>query len=171
MYGESVRLPDGAEIMVRSVLPQDADRLAFDLEHLSALSRYRRFRAPVSRLSPDQLRDATHVDHVTHEALVALSPDAHDDIGLARFAVDPRDPRRAEVDLVVADSWQHRGVGRVLIEKIAARARAAGVERFTATMLAGNEAARATIEKVADIVAVESDGAVAVVTARLRETV
>jgi hypothetical protein len=56
----------------------------------------------------------------------------------------------------------------VLIEKIAARARAAGVERFTATMLVGNEAARATVEKVADIVAEESDGAVAVVTAQLR---
>src|SRR5215213_1870889 len=72
MHGEHVRLPDGGEIVVRPIEPGDAHDLAIGLEHLSALSRFRRFRMPINHLSVAQLRELTDVDHESHEAIVAF---------------------------------------------------------------------------------------------------
>ena len=54
-HGEHVRLPDGAEIVIRPIEPEDAAQLKAGFEHLGAVSRYRRFLAPVDHLSPKQL--------------------------------------------------------------------------------------------------------------------
>ena len=61
-------------------------------------------------------------------------------LGVARFVRGPEDLKQAEVAVVVIDPWQHRGIGGALTERLAARARGAGVERFTARMLIGNHA-------------------------------
>ncbi len=50
---------------------------------------------------------------------------------------------RAELALAVVDAWQRRGVGRALLAALAARARRAGVRRFTATLLRDNRGALA----------------------------
>lgn len=168
LAGERVRLRDGAEILIRPIEPGDAPRLEFDLEHLSALSRYRRFRAPVHHLSPRQLDAATHVDHHRDEALVALDPVGGDGVGVARYTRDRDDPASAEVDYVVTDDWQRRGVGTALLERLAARARAAGVKRLTAKLLVGNEAARHLLAHVGDLRGERSDGSVVEIEARLR---
>ena len=118
--GEHVRLPDGAEIVIRQVGPEDAAQLKAGFEHLGAVSRYRRFLAPVDHLSPKQLSYLTHVDHISHEAIVALDAVTGDGIGIARFLRDPDDPRLAEVAIVVIDAWQGRGVGKVLVDRLAA---------------------------------------------------
>jgi len=39
----------------------------------------------------------------------------------------------------VADDWQGRGVGTQLLDRLVERARAEGVDRFTALVLAENE--------------------------------
>ena len=41
----------------------------------------------------------------------------------------------AEVAFVVADAWQGRGLGSVLFERLAARARELGISRFVADTL------------------------------------
>jgi len=94
MSGEPVRLPDGAQIVIRPIEPEDAGELQRGLEHLSAMSSYRRFRAHVRHLSRDELEHFTRVDHHRHEALAALYPPAHEGIGVARYVCDPADPTR-----------------------------------------------------------------------------
>ena len=168
LAGERMRLRDGAEILIRPIEPDDAPRLQLDLEHLSALSRYRRFRAPVHHLSPRQLDAATHVDHHKDEALVALDPVGRDGVGVARYTRDRDDPASAEVDYVVTDGWQRRGVGAALLERLAAHAHAAGVKRLTAKLLVGNEAARRLLAHVADSRGERSDGGVVEIEAQLR---
>jgi GNAT superfamily N-acetyltransferase len=42
------------------------------------------------------------------------------------------------VAIVVADDWHRRGVGSMLSEQLAARARTSGIRRFTATMASDN---------------------------------
>jgi len=167
--GDRIRLPDGAEIMIRPVEPQDAPLLEIGLEHLSAMSRYRRFRTRVDRFSADQLQELTRVDHRTREAMGALDPQSGEGVGIARYVRDPRDPKQAEVTYVVTDAWQGRGVGSALLERLAARARAVGVERVTATTLIGNEAARRLLARVADPISEHRDGGIMEITARLRK--
>ena len=166
--GERVRLRDGAQIVIRQVEPEDAAQLKVGFEHLSAVSRYRRFLAPVGDLSSNQLSYLTHVDHVSHEAIAALDTVTGDGVGIARYVRDPDDARQAEVAIVVADAWQGRGVGTALMERLAARARAAGVERITARMIVGNDAARALIAHAADILSESRLAGTVSLTARLR---
>lgn len=166
--GERVRLRDGEEIVIRPVEPKDAAQLKVGFEHLSAVSKYRRFLAPVDDLSPGQLSYLTHVDHVSHEAIAALDAVTGDGIGIARYVRDRGDARQAEVAIVVADAWQGRGVGTALSERLAARARAAGVERITARMIVGNEAARELIRHAADTLSEQRDSGTILLTARLR---
>lgn len=167
-HGEHVRLGDGATIVIRPVEPDDAEQLKAGFERLGAVSRYRRFLAPIDHLSPHQLSYLTHVDHTSHEAIAALDAVTGDGVGIARYLRDTGDPRLAEVAITVADAWQGRGVGTALLERLSARARAAGVERITARVIVGNAAARRLIARAADILREErADGSV-VLTARLR---
>ena len=61
-------------------------------------------------------------------------------VGIARLV---RDGAEAEVAVAVGDDWQHRGVGGVLADRLAADARAAGIARLRATMHAENRASLA----------------------------
>lgn len=170
LSGEPVQLPDGSEIVIRPIEAGDAPLLRLTLEHLSALSRYRRFRESVDHFSPRELDELTHADHRTREALVALDPVAGEGIGMAGYVRDAHDPMGAEITYLVTDAWQSRGVGTALLERLAARARAAGLERFTATMLVGSEEARGLLAHVADPVSEHREGGIVEVTAQLRSS-
>ena len=55
-------------------------------------------------------------------------------VGVARLV---RDGRVAEVAFAVADDWQHRGIGTLLVDRLAEDARAAGIESFRADVAPG----------------------------------
>jgi GNAT superfamily N-acetyltransferase len=148
LRGERVALADGAEIVIRPIEPDDIRDLGAGFQRLSALSRFRLFGARVDRLTNEQLHEVTHVDDESH-ALVALDAATGEGIGLARYVRAPDDPARAEVACTVLDGWQHRGVGTALAGRLAARARAAGIERCTALVVLGNEPARRLLAHVA----------------------
>jgi GNAT superfamily N-acetyltransferase len=93
------------------------------LKRLGALTAYKRFRTHLTDATPEQLDAATGIDHVRHEALAALDPRSGDVVGVARYVCHPAEPAEAEVTYVVAEPWQHRGVGSALIDRLAARAR------------------------------------------------
>jgi GNAT superfamily N-acetyltransferase len=152
MHGEHVRLADGGEIVVRPIEPGDAHDLAVGIHRLSALSRFRRFRAPIDHLSPARLTELTDVDHESHEAMVAFDAATGEGIGVARYVRAPEDPAQAEFTCAVLDRWQRRGVATALIERLAARARAVGIERFTAQTVVGYEPARRLVAHVADVI-------------------
>ena len=145
--GEAVRLADGAQIVIRPVCPDDRDELQVAFAHLGAISRFRRYRRPVEHLTARQLSELCDVDHDTHEGLIALTGDG-ECVGAARFVRAPDDPAQAEFTCTVADAWQRRGVGTALVERLAARARALGVEHFVAVMLVGNDPARRLVHRV-----------------------
>ena len=147
LHGE--RLPvAGGEIVIRPIEPDDAASLRSAFEELGALSRLRRFLTPIDRLSQRQLHYLTAVDHRSHEALVALDAKTGEGVGIARYVRDDRDPRQADVAVVVADRWQGRGVGTALLHRIAARAGENGHRRLTATVLLGNDAGRRLVAKL-----------------------
>ena len=166
-HGEPVVLADGARILTRPIEPSDARQLEAGFEHLGAVSRYRRFLAPIDHLSRTQLAYLTHVDHIAHEALLAIDPATGEDVAVARFVRDPEDPSRAEVAIVVADPWQGRGIGRMLADRLRDRAHSVGVESITARMLIGNRGGRRLLDRVADEISENEDAGTIDITARL----
>jgi GNAT superfamily N-acetyltransferase len=107
-----------------------------------------RFFGPVVRLTDDQLNYLTDVDHHDHEALVAIDLDSGDGIGVARFVRLAQDV--AEPAVSVVDEWQGRGVGSLLLDEIAHRARQEGIRYFAAPVLAQNETAIALLSRLGD---------------------
>lgn len=144
------RLPDGAPILIRPILADDKRMLENGLRHLSPQSVQRRFLTPKSSFSRAELRYLTEVDGRDHVALVAEYPGepVRRLIAVARFVRLQDDPDAAEVAIVVADDWQRRGLGSLLAEQLAARARRTGVRRFTATMASDNVPAHRLMTKL-----------------------
>ena len=161
-------LADGARILIRPIEPSDARQLEAAFDHLGAVSRYRRFLAPIDHLSDQQLAYLTHVDHIAHEALLAIDAATGEDVAVARFVRDPEDPSRAEVAIVVADHWQGRGIGGALADRLRDRARSVGVEWFTARMLIGNRGGRRLLDRVADEISENEDAGTIDIAARLK---
>jgi RimJ/RimL family protein N-acetyltransferase/nucleotide-binding universal stress UspA family protein len=150
--GEPVRLRDGSTVVIRSIEPDDRDRLRAGFEQLSDHSRYMRFQTPLANLSEQQLSYLTDVDHHEHEALVAVEPSGDDGeiVGVARF-VRVNDGV-AECAVAVADHWQGRGVATELLDRLAERAHEEGIDRFTALVLAQNTEALRLLERLGDTV-------------------
>ncbi|HEX8105023.1 MAG TPA: GNAT family N-acetyltransferase [Solirubrobacteraceae bacterium] len=136
--GTPYELRDGSTVLIRPIDADDGAALAAAFERLSAESRYRRFFVPMARLSSSTLAYLTRVDHHDHEALVAVDPETREGVGVARF-VRLEDRAAAETAVTVADAWQGRGLGTLLLELLAARAREERIERFTAVLLAHND--------------------------------
>jgi GNAT superfamily N-acetyltransferase len=152
-----VRLADGAQLTIRPVRPDDSPLLADAFAQLSDESRYRRFFTPLRELGAEQLAYLTELDHHDHEALLALDEPDRACVGVARFVRVA--PAVAEPAVVVADRWQHRGLGTALLERLADRARAEGITRFSAIVLAQNRDAIRLLERLGDATR-ENDGAV-----------
>ena len=137
---ESLVLRGGLKVLIRPIQPADRKLIAEAFDRLSPQSRYRRFFAPLSRLTGEDLTYLTEVDHHDHEALVAVDPDDGWIIGVARY-VRSENPMEAEVAVVVGDPWQGSGVASVLLERLVERARGAGITHFVALVMSDNEQA------------------------------
>jgi GNAT superfamily N-acetyltransferase len=150
-------LRDGSRVAVRPVKPSDATLLVRGFERLSDESRYRRFLSSMPELSEAMVRYLTDVDHHDHEALVALDADRGEGVGVARYVRDSADPTRAEAAVTVVDDWQGRGVGTLLLELLAGRAREEDITRFTALMLASNDEMMELLESLGPVRVVDRD--------------
>ena len=132
---------DGSSIVVRPIRPDDKGALEQGFARLSEQSRYQRFLSAINELSASELRYLTEVDHHDHEALIAFegeSGEPGEPVGVGRF-VRLEDGISAEAAVTIVDDWHGRGAGTAICSLLADRARAEGIERFTARLLAANE--------------------------------
>ena len=110
------------------------------------------------------LKAAVEVDHVDHEALVATPLLSAEIVGECRFIRLPDQPDTAEVGVTVVDAWQGRGLGSALLARLSERALEAGVEYFTAEVLAENRTMLALLPSLGHV---ESESRGPVVTTRV----
>jgi GNAT superfamily N-acetyltransferase len=130
-----VDLRDGSRAALRPIRASDKRFLTEGFAHLSDESRYKRFLSPMNELSKRDLKYLTEVDHHNHEAIVAQSLEG-EPLGVARYVRS--ESGTAEAAVAVVDDWQGRGLGTLLLQRLAERAREEGIDHFTAVMLATN---------------------------------
>ncbi len=142
---EVVTLSDGSQVRVRAVRPDDKALLLEGFEELSAESRYLRFLGAKPKLSDEELRYLTELDGNQHFALgaVRLRDDGSEEpLGIARFVVSKDNSEVAEAAIAVIDAMHGKGVGKLLLHRLANVAAHHGVMRFRCTVLADNAAMR-----------------------------
>ena len=141
-WSRHVELRDGTPVLLRQIRPEDRDRLAEGLRRLSPPSRYLRFHTDLEELTERQLDYLTQVDHIDHEAIVALDLDDPDapGVGVARYIRDAHQRHVAEAAITVADEYQGKGAGTLLLGVLSTHARQHGIEVFRNYVLASNSA-------------------------------
>lgn len=134
-----VELRDGGKVHVRPIRPEDAELERAFVNSLSEQTKYFRFFYRLHELTPAMLARFTQVDYDRELALVAIdqSEASQQFVGVARFIANA-DRESAEFAVVVADAWQNRGVGRVLMQRLIASAKARGIERLEGAVLKQN---------------------------------
>lgn len=137
---ESVRLRDGSSVTLRPATPGDEAALREFLEGLCLEARRLRF-----------FSGAADIDIAAHWA-VAMGPErygliAADESGAivghatyVQLEVPRGEPTRAEVAVEVADGLHGRGLGTIMIERLARVAERRGIVTFTAEVMPENRA-------------------------------
>jgi len=143
------KLADGASILLRPIRPEDAQMEQEFVRGLSEDSRYFRFMNTVRELSPAMLARFTQIDYDREMAFVAVRDEGgrEVEIAVARYATNP-DGQTCEFAIVVADSWQCKGLGRRMLELLIETARARGLKTMVGHVLAGNQAMLALCGKL-----------------------
>jgi len=143
--GIEVELPKGGRMRIRPVRTTDGPLLEDAYERMSEESRYLRFFSARSKLGPRLIETLTNIDHENHFAWGVFDPE-HESalgdasglaVGSARLIRDD-DPTSAEAALAVVDAYQGRGIGRFLIELLAATAADVGAKTLRFEILRQN---------------------------------
>jgi GNAT superfamily N-acetyltransferase len=127
----------GTLFHLRPIRPEDAPGLIAFHAHLAARSVYLRFFSFHPELSSKEAAHFACVDHIDRLALVAELDGRL--IAVGRFESGPGETE-AEVAFVVADAFQHHGIGSVLLDELALAAGERGILSFRAETLAENRA-------------------------------
>lgn len=132
------RLSDGSLVLIRPISSKDASAERSFIEDLSAQSKRFRFMGQIAHPSDAFINQLTNIDYVNDVALAAVIPEAGKDkiVGVSRYAVDSAG--HCESAVVVADEWQHKGLGTALMRHLIAVARDCGLQLMESTDLAEN---------------------------------
>jgi len=143
-WTSTVVLGDGDTAVIRPISPTDQAALAEFHVAQAPDSRYMRFFSPKPTLSDDELERFTTVDFVDRAAFVV---ETHGEF--IAWASYERWKKRddAEVAFMVSDRHQGKGIATLLLEHLAAIARANGISRFTAQTLGENRGMLAVFAK------------------------
>lgn len=134
-----LQLADGTDIVIRPIRPEDAEMEQEFVRNLSKESRYMRFMQSLRELTPDMLVRLTQIDYDREMAFLALTRQDGQDVemGVARYAINP-DKMSCEFALVIADEWQNRGLGGLMMQTLIDAARAKGLRTIEGEVLPHN---------------------------------
>jgi acetyltransferase len=145
---ETVELRDGTRVVLRAIRPDDAPRLQAFHARLSPESIYLRWLSAHATLTDEEAQALSRLDTHNQMAFVAALPQAGGEaiIGVAHYAVVATDsplvadtaPGVAEAAVVVADAYQQRGLGSLLLGRLLTYARAHGVTTWIAEINVAN---------------------------------
>lgn len=129
-------LVDGGTVEIRPIRPDDRDALEAFHSRQSTESIYFRFFRHRPELTDNELDYFTKVDYRSRMAFVAM--EANRLVAVARYETLRDKPGQAEVAFFVDDDNHGRGLGTLMLEYLAAAARDAGFDTFSASVLPEN---------------------------------
>ena len=139
---ESALLADGSRVIVQPVTPAAKPLIAAALARLSPESNRRRFFSLRYRLSDAELEQMTNLDGVNRYAVgatTATSDGTIEGVGVARYVRITDAPNAAEVAVVVVDAFQGRGLGKLLLRRLADAALSRGIDRLRGIVMHDND--------------------------------
>lgn len=136
----AVILKDGSTLHLRPVVPGDEAKVEALFSRLSQHTLYLRFHHVLSHMSREEAKRFCSVDYEKDFALVGTLGEEEEEkiIALGHFYRFPSGDR-AEAAFVVEDAYQGRGIGTLLLERLAQVAREMGINAFEAEVLAENQ--------------------------------
>src|SRR6478752_5812860 len=155
---------DGGIVHLRPVVPEDADALRDLHQGVSDYSLYMRFFGLSRTAAMAYVTRLVAAASSEHQALAAWIGDRL--IGVAAF--ERIGVETAEVALLVADDHHRQGIGTLLLEHLAGRARRIGITRFVADVLGDNYLALRTLRDMGCRTTIRFDGGTALVEIDLR---
>ena len=127
----TIVLRDGSTLTVRPIRPEDAAELSRFYSGLSLESRVFRFFAAVAN-ADSSVKRMVEVDYTASYGIVAIAGAKPLIVGHAMYV--QIEPRKAELALAVADAYQGRGLGTILLGQLAEAAAAAGLDLLEAVV-------------------------------------
>jgi GNAT superfamily N-acetyltransferase len=155
---------DGGIVTIRTISRADEKDLRLLYDGVSSRSRYLRFFTTNRRSSDAYVATLARPQTCEHTALGAFAGSVL--VGMAAF--DRVSSREAEVSLLVTDTHHHRGIGTLLLNRLAEAARRAGIEVFIAEVLAQNAAAVSLLQGLGLPTTIGRDGPTVLITIWLR---
>ncbi len=137
---EHMTLNDNTEVTIRPMRPEDADMQQEFVRNLSEESRYNRYMSSIKQLSQPVLVRFTQLDFDREMALVMtrMVDGREEQLAVARYFTDP-DNESCEFALVVADNWQGRGIGPIMMNRLFDAAKRQGLTIMRGEVLANNK--------------------------------
>jgi RimJ/RimL family protein N-acetyltransferase len=139
---------DRSCITTRTLTTKDRDGIVEMFTQLSPESRYRRFLAVKRTLTPRELDGLMAIDHVNHEAIVAVDERDGSIVGVCRYVRERDRPAAAEFAIEVVDRWQRMGIGTTLAREVTRRASDNRIELLSAVTFPDNRPARALLRRL-----------------------
>ncbi len=136
-------LDDGTRVQIRPIHENDVELERQFIEAMSPSSRRFRFLDTIRSPSEALLKQMTSIDHTTDAAFVATIEVAGTtrEIGVARFSARP-DGHDCEFAVAVADEWQSKGLGTLLVKQLIEVARSRGIRQMHSSDAADNTSMR-----------------------------
>ena len=141
-WHERQRLPNGREVLIRPIRPEDAEPLRAGFSLLQPDEVRQRFLYALKELTPEMAERFTRVNPKTELALVAAEPMSPGEAlvgAVARVAIDDNG-RDAEFAILVSHYIANMGLGRYLMTRLVKWARGKKVERIYGDVFEHNHA-------------------------------
>jgi len=146
---ERVQLPDGTDLIIRPIRPEDAEMEQDFVRGLSEQTKYFRFMQAIKELTPEMLVRFTQIDYDREMALIGVVEQAEGDVevGVARYMARPGG-ESCEFAIVVSDQWRERGIGARLMRSLMQNARSRGFRVMEGEVLTANTRMLALVQSL-----------------------
>ena len=141
-WTERLRLDDGRELLMRPILPADAEPIRNAFSLLTPDEVRMRFLHPIKELTPDLLRRLTDLNPATEFALVVAEPLPPGEAlvgAVGRVSIEPG-TRRGEFAILVSRFLANQGLGRLLMRQLVRWARLKRLDELYGDVLDENSA-------------------------------
>lgn len=133
----SVELASGHIIDLRPIRPEDEPLYETFVAHLSPDDVRNRFFTSRNEFPHEFIARFTQIDYARSMAFIAVAPESGEMLGVVRMSAD-KEYTTAEFVIIVRNDRQHAGIGRALMIRLIAYARAEGLKSLTGHVLANN---------------------------------